>query len=253
MAVPAGHRTRRIAPGFPYHGCALPTELGGQVAVLQLDADIISTTPMSDRQIQHSSAYSADDATGSLLHQPMAVERRERRLRGNLIRPESGVVLNTRPVEAQAVGLEPRRLGPCRHLHLQSGPSGRRFAARASLPSGQCLCCQDRHDHSVPALGRAPRSWPESGWHPKRWARSGGSTTGHDRGGGRPAGSGRRRPDRGRGTGRAYPPPAPGGLRPAPTAPIELGQHLQRLPPGRQAKAARPASRSRRSSARSGV
>jgi hypothetical protein len=30
----------------------------------------------------------------------MAVERRERRLRGNLIRPESGAVLNTRPVEA---------------------------------------------------------------------------------------------------------------------------------------------------------
>jgi hypothetical protein len=31
-AVPAGQRTRRIAPkDFPYHGCALPTELGGQV------------------------------------------------------------------------------------------------------------------------------------------------------------------------------------------------------------------------------
>ena len=28
MAVPTGHRTRRIRPGFPYHGCALPTELG---------------------------------------------------------------------------------------------------------------------------------------------------------------------------------------------------------------------------------
>jgi hypothetical protein len=42
----------------------------------------------------------------------MAVERRERRLRGNLIRPESGVVLNTRPVRPQAVDLEPRRLGP---------------------------------------------------------------------------------------------------------------------------------------------
>jgi hypothetical protein len=29
-------------------------------------------------------------------------------------------------------------LAPWRHLHLQSGPSVRRFAARASLPSGQC-------------------------------------------------------------------------------------------------------------------
>ena len=38
-----------------------------------------------------------------------------------------------------------------------------------------------------------------------------------------------------------------------PQHPVELGQHLQRLPPGRQAKAARPGSRSRRSSARSGV
>jgi hypothetical protein len=38
-----------------------------------------------------------------------------------------------------------------------------------------------------------------------------------------------------------------------PHHPIEFGQQCQRLPPGRQAKAARPGSRSRRSSARSGV
>jgi hypothetical protein len=31
---------------FPYHGCALPTELGGQVTVPQLGTDIVSTTPM---------------------------------------------------------------------------------------------------------------------------------------------------------------------------------------------------------------
>jgi hypothetical protein len=31
---------------FPYHGCALPTELGGQVIVSQLGTDIVSTTPM---------------------------------------------------------------------------------------------------------------------------------------------------------------------------------------------------------------
>ena len=27
---------------FPYHGCALPTELGGQVTVLQLEVDIVA-------------------------------------------------------------------------------------------------------------------------------------------------------------------------------------------------------------------
>jgi hypothetical protein len=27
---------------FPYHGCALPTELGGQVTVPQLDAEIVN-------------------------------------------------------------------------------------------------------------------------------------------------------------------------------------------------------------------
>jgi hypothetical protein len=31
---------------FPYHGCALPTELGGQATALQLDIGIVSTTPM---------------------------------------------------------------------------------------------------------------------------------------------------------------------------------------------------------------
>jgi hypothetical protein len=33
---------------FPYHGCALPTELGGQVTVLQLDASIIAAMLMKD-------------------------------------------------------------------------------------------------------------------------------------------------------------------------------------------------------------
>jgi hypothetical protein len=28
------------SPDFPYHGCALPTELGGQVTLLQLDLGI---------------------------------------------------------------------------------------------------------------------------------------------------------------------------------------------------------------------
>jgi hypothetical protein len=32
--------------GFPYHGCALPTELGGQVTALQLGTDIVAATPM---------------------------------------------------------------------------------------------------------------------------------------------------------------------------------------------------------------
>jgi hypothetical protein len=31
---------------FPYHGCALPTELGGRVSVLQLDADIVAVMLM---------------------------------------------------------------------------------------------------------------------------------------------------------------------------------------------------------------
>src|SRR5512132_479027 len=34
------------APDFPYHGCALPTELGGQVTVLQLGTDIVAATLM---------------------------------------------------------------------------------------------------------------------------------------------------------------------------------------------------------------
>ena len=59
------------SPGFfPYHGCALPTELGGQVTILQLGADIVAATLMKRPIIEHSSAYSADDATGSLLQQP---------------------------------------------------------------------------------------------------------------------------------------------------------------------------------------
>ena len=33
---------------FPYHGCALPTELGGQVTVLQLDVSIIAAMLMKE-------------------------------------------------------------------------------------------------------------------------------------------------------------------------------------------------------------
>ena len=184
----------------------------------------------------------------------MAVERRERRLKGNLIPPESGVVLSTRPVEAAG----------CRSRATPAWPLGVTSTSRVdrrndgSPPerrSGQGGACAAKTVMTTwcPPSAGLPRSWPESGWHPRRWARSARLTTGHDRGGGRPAGVGSPAPDRGRGTGHAHPPPAPGGLQPAPTAPIELGQHLQRLPPGRQAKAARPGSRSRRSSARSGV
>jgi hypothetical protein len=59
----------------------------------------------------------------------MAVERRERRLRGNLIRPESGVVLNT------------RHGGAC---------------AAKTVMTTRC-----------PLSAGLPRSWPGSGWHPK--------------------------------------------------------------------------------------
>ena len=46
------------------------TELGGQVTVLQLGANIVAAMPMKRPINGHSSAYSADGATGSLLRQP---------------------------------------------------------------------------------------------------------------------------------------------------------------------------------------
>ena len=55
----------------------------------------------------------------------------------------------------QAVGLEPRRLGPVAPSPPWGWTVGTRFAARASLLSGRCLSCQDRHDYSVPALRSA--------------------------------------------------------------------------------------------------
>jgi hypothetical protein len=183
----------------------------------------------------------------------MAVERRERRQRepdssGIRCGPQYPSCRGRRLSVSSHAGL-----APWRHLHLQSGPSGRRFAARASLPPGRCLCCQVRHDHSVPALCRLPRSWPGSGWHP---------SVGLDQAAVPPATIGWSGGRLGRVAGGQTVAEEPGvhirHQRPVvfgqhPHHPIELGQQCQRLPPGRQAKAARPGSRSRRSSARSGM
>jgi hypothetical protein len=54
---------------FPYHGCALPTELGGQVTVLRLNTDILAANAREgDTYIEHSLAYSAAADTESPPH-----------------------------------------------------------------------------------------------------------------------------------------------------------------------------------------
>jgi hypothetical protein len=152
---------------------------------MQLDAYILSTTLMKRPTNQHSSAYSADDATGSLLHQPMAVERRERRLKGNLIPPEAGLVLNTRPVKAAGYR---SRATPAWPLGVTSTSrvDRRDDGSPPERRSGQGGACAARTVMTTrcPLSAGLPRSWPGSGWHPKRWARSGGNATGHDRGAG---------------------------------------------------------------------
>jgi hypothetical protein len=55
---------------FPYHGCALPTELGGRVTDLQLGTDIVSTTPMKQPINRALISMQRRRATGSLVHQP---------------------------------------------------------------------------------------------------------------------------------------------------------------------------------------
>jgi hypothetical protein len=121
----------------------------------------------------------------------MAVERRERRLKGNLIPPESGVVLSTRLVEATG----------CRSRATPAWPLGVTSTSRVdrrndgSPPerrSGQGGACAAKTVMTTwcPPSAGLPGSWPGSGWHPRRWARSARLTTGHDRGGGRPAGVG---------------------------------------------------------------
>jgi hypothetical protein len=135
------------------------------------------------------------------------------------------------------INLEPRRLGPWRHLYLQSGPSERRFAARASFWSGRCLGCQDRHDHLVPALCRASRKLARIWLAPQALGSI--SPPYH-----RPR-SRRRAAGWGRVAGGQTVAEEP-GVHIRHQRPVGFGQHLQRLPPGRQAKAARPGSRSRR-------
>ena len=176
----------------------------------------------------------------------MAVERRERRLRGNLIRPESGVVLNTRPVEA--AGFRSRAtpawpLGVTSTSRVDRRDDGSP-PERRSRQGGACAA-KTVMTTRCPLSAGLPRSWPGSGWHPKRWARSGGSTTGHDRGAGGRLGrvAGGQTVAEEPGVHIRHQRPVVFGQHPQ--HPVELGQHLQRLPPGRQAKAARPGSRSR--------
>jgi hypothetical protein len=45
---------------FPYHGCALPTELGGKFTFLQVDADIVAAIRMQGLYIGHSPTYRAE-------------------------------------------------------------------------------------------------------------------------------------------------------------------------------------------------
>jgi hypothetical protein len=105
--------------------------------------------------------------------------------KGNLIPPEAGVVLNTRPVKAAG----------CRSRATPAWPLGVTSTSRVdrrddgSPPerrSGQGGACAARTVMTTrcPLSAGLPRSWPGSGWHPKRWARSGGNATGHDRGAG---------------------------------------------------------------------
>src|SRR5215211_5875384 len=103
--------------------------------------------------------------------------------------PESGVVLNTRPVKAAG----------CRSRATPAWPLGVTSTSRVdrrddgSPPErrsrqGGAYAAKTVIITRCPPPAGLPRSWPGSGWRPRRWARSGGSTTGHDRGGGRPAG-----------------------------------------------------------------
>jgi hypothetical protein len=99
----------------------------------------------------------------------MAVERRERRLKGNLIPPESGSVLNTRPVEAAG----------CRSRATPAWPLGVTSTSRVdrrddgspperrSRQGGACAAKTVMTTRCPPSAG-LPRSWPGSGWHPSR-------------------------------------------------------------------------------------
>jgi hypothetical protein len=105
------------------------------------------------------------------------------------IPPESGVVLSTHPVDAAGCRSRATLAWPLGVIFASGGgPSGRRFAARASLRQGGACAAKTVMITRCPPFAALPRSWPGSGWHPRRWARSGRSTTGHDRVVGRPAG-----------------------------------------------------------------
>ena len=64
---------------FPYHGCALPTELGGKLPFLQLNADILSLDAVKGPTHRTLLSLHRRDDTGSLPHR--AASRSRRRLR----------------------------------------------------------------------------------------------------------------------------------------------------------------------------
>src|SRR5215213_6282329 len=71
-SVCAGHRLTGAPAGIepathPYHGCALPTELGGQVIELQLDAYIVAHSHLlhSASQVSRRSRPTAQPGLGA--------------------------------------------------------------------------------------------------------------------------------------------------------------------------------------------
>jgi hypothetical protein len=108
-----------LSPDFPYHGCALPTELGGQVTILQLGTDIVAATPMKRpinralTSIQRRRCYRITAASTQQRppHQlPCAVHRpRSRHLTPPASRPERAATQGLRPGNPMAPG---RTCGP---------------------------------------------------------------------------------------------------------------------------------------------
>src|SRR4029450_10283868 len=164
---------------FPYHGCALPTELGGQVTVLQLDSDIVSTTPMKRPINGVRISIQRRRATGSLVHQPsqrpphqLTLRRPRPRSRcftppasrpdraatqtfwlGNPMAParecECWTQTSHQPLQAPQRGRTPLD-SPARHGQLRPRPG--RCSCRAGSSSATAA-----HDHCGPTTPRSGR------------------------------------------------------------------------------------------------
>jgi hypothetical protein len=71
----AANRSRRQQRAHPYHGCALPTELGGQVTAFAVRRRYSSVLRIKRPNIKHASTSSAEDDTQSLRHRAASRSR----------------------------------------------------------------------------------------------------------------------------------------------------------------------------------